>query len=410
MLRYYVDSVAPDRSENDLNPSQPVIETMKMRVKVSRLTNILRSSRCQKGFTLVELLVVVAVFAILITLTLPDYMKGRPQRLLSGEANRLAGTLRQARLVALRDNAKAYVEFIPELDMYRLWSESGWRAYADPVMAPGEPAGRNPDIGDYDGDFDGDGDFWWGDGGDPSSPSGTPEDQNVKQDSNGNWYYDQTNWDGSYTDPDVLLMPTYPGNQPLRTVSPKLIIDVDPATGNITNIVRDLSGTGGVSGEGIVPLDVDLRMRNLAENWDPTAPIGKRNGVLSHFPLIFITFFPDGTLAASWDVSSPPNGFANEVIDLKPGGLGAVKLYLQIRGNEYNQESYNLFDPTVVVQGDEGPGEPASPYNTLSVEKSVSDANGRTLTINNLSGRIIIRNFAPKELDDLHTNFGIDLF
>jgi len=361
----------------------------------------------ERGFTLVELLVVVSVFILLVSLTVPSYVATRPQRLLSGEANRLAGTIRQGRLFALRDAEPTYLEFIPEIDMYRLWSESGWRAYSDPINAPGEPSGRNPSIGDYDGDLDGDGDYWWGDGGDPESPSGTPEDPDVQFDATRGWYYQDT--DGTYADPDVLLMPTYPGNQPIRTVSPKLRISLDSGDGSILNITRDLADSGFIAGDNVVPLEVDIRMMNFA--WDPSQPLGKRNGVLSHFPLLFIQFFEDGTLATSWD-TAPSSDFSDEIVTLAPGSLGAVQIHLQTRGEDYNYQSINVFDPTYGGDlgsfiGDEGDGEPPSPFNTLSIDDSISDTFGRTITVNNLSGRVIIRNFSPIELDQKFVDFGI---
>jgi len=336
----------------------------------------------------VELLVVVAIFVALISLTVPDYMKNRPVRMVSGEANRLSATVRQARLYALRDNEKTYLEFIPELDMYRLWSYSGWRAYAD-IYDPAN--GRNPDAGDYDRDLDGDGDDYW--------DGGNPEDPNVMFDGIG-FYYDVANWDGSTPDPDAMLLPTYPGNQPIRTVAPKLVIVTDPATGEITNIYRDLGDPSAVAGDNVVPLDVDIRMMNMADNWNPTNPIGVRNGVLTHFPLLFITFFPDGTLGASWD-QDLPTGFQDEVIDLEPGGLGAIQLHLQVRGNAFNPMAYTPFDPVnVALQGDTGPYAPVSPFQTLSVEDSNRESFGRRIIVNNLSGRVVIRNFRPMELDE----------
>ncbi len=357
----------------------------------------------QRGFTLTELLVVIGVLIALTAATVPSYIATRPQRMLSGETNRFASVIRQGRLFSLRDNAKVYLEILPEFDMYRLWSARGWRAYVD-VFDPGN--GRNPDYGDYDGDFDGDGDYWWGDGGDPTAPVGVPEDPDVYQDmGSGVWYYDDS--DGTYLDPDVLLMTTYPGNQPIRTLSPKLRIYLDSGDGSIINISRDFGDTGAVAGDSIVPFEVDIRMR--ANAWNPAQPLGKRNGVLSRFPVLFTVFFPDGTVAASWDADDSTD-FNDEIIDLQPGALGAIQIHLQARSEKYNPEAYNLFDPTVVIQGDEGAQEPMSPFTTISLEDSASDAFGRVITLNNLSGRVIIRNFMPTELDRLRVDFGIDYY
>ncbi|MFH1676783.1 MAG: prepilin-type N-terminal cleavage/methylation domain-containing protein [bacterium] len=369
-----------------------------MRQLRSLALGVFRKNGRQKGFTLVELLVVLSVFVLLISLTIPNYLATRPQRFLSSEANRMAAVVRQGRLFSLRNNAKIYLEFLPEIDTYRMWNEPGWRAYADVIMDPNELAGRHPEFGDYDGDYDGDGDFWWGDGGTPAAPTGNVEDPDVKFDAVYGWYYQDS--DGIYTDPDVLLMPTYPGNQPIRTVSPKLVIRLD-GSGNIEKISRDLGDTTSVAGDGIVPLEVDLRMQFVSWNNQPS--LGKRNGVLSHFPLLFIVFFPDGTLACSWDNSIPSTSFADETLDLEPGRLGATQLHLQVRGDAFNLESltWDLVTPFPPVFGDDGPDEPLSVWDTLSLQDSAADELGRVLTINNLSGRVIIRNKAPITIDDI---------
>ena len=398
VLKYSVISKALISSHQGLIPRIPVIEDMNQRLGGSRRTKALSCRVRERGFTLVELLVVVAIFVALISLTVPNYMATRPQRLLSGEANRLSGTIRQGRLHALRDNDKVYLEFLPEIDTYRLWSSSGWRAYGDLIDVSSD---RDPDRGDYDGDLDGDGDCYWN-----GDPSGEPEDPDVINDPFLGWVYRDT--DGTYTDPDVLLMPTYPGNAPIRTVSPKLRIEVDPATGEVTNITRDLGDSGSVAGDNVVPFDVDLRMRNLAAGW-ANFPLGKRNGVLTHFPLLFIVFFPDGTLAASWDADAPIYDAdeleEQETIDLDPGQLGALQIHLQARGDAFNpEEAYRLFHPEDWVNDwtgiDQGPYAPDCPFQTLSTDDANRETFGRVLTVNNMSGRVIIGNYQPSEADD----------
>ncbi len=373
------------------------------------MKKLLNGRTRERGFSLVELLVVVAIFVALISLTVPDYMKSRPQRLLSGEANRLAATVRQGRLFSLRDNDKTYLEFIPEIDTYRLWSASGWRAYAD--LPPGLDGNttRSPDLGDYDGDLDGDGDDYW--------DGGSPEDPHVLAYTDGSGYYYDVNytdadvgpWDGTPLDVDVLLLSTYPGNEPIRTVSPKLVIQLD-ADNEIIDITRDLSDAGFVAGDNIVPLDVDLRMLYMADRWLGATdnPIGKRNGVLSHYPLLFIVFFPDGTLAASWDQETP-DGPDEEKIDLAPGGLGAIQIHMQVRGNAFNPEAYTPLHPITIIDnliGDEGPFEPICPFQTLSIEDANRESNGRKLTINNLSGRVTIGNYLPGDRDQDYSDNG----
>jgi len=394
VIRYKVNADTPDGPLQGLIPIATVTDVMTKRLGSARRADVFGLMSRQRGFTLIELLVVLGVFVALISMTVPSYLATRPYRLLSGETNRLAGSIRQGRLFALRDNVKVYMEFLPEIDTYRLWTAQGWRAYADVI----DPPVRNPARGDYDGDLDGDGDFWWGNSGTPDSPGGVPEDPDVHQDPvTGEWYYEDT--DGTYADPDVLLMTAYPGNQPIRTLSPKLRIELDNNM-DIANIMRDQGDTRSVAGDNIVPLEVDIRMRAL--RWGITSlPLGKRNGVLSHFPLYFLVFFPDGTVQASWDAADS-TGIDDEILDLDPGRLGAIQIHLQVRGKDYNLESYELFDPSTVFEGDEEPSEPVSPYDTLSLDDSMSDAFGRIITVNNLSGRLIIRNFRPYDLDKFH--------
>ena len=388
MIGYNVNIAFPIGSQSDRIPSPSVKRDMNKRQSSSRVSRIFKG-RPSGGFSLAELLVVVGVFVLLVSMTMPNYLATRPQRLLGAETNRLAAVIRQGRLFSLRDNKKVYLEFLPEIDMYRLWSAQGWRAYADVIdfTVP-----RNPDGGHYNGDLDGDGDYWWGTGGTPQAPQGTPEDPDVIDRGNGLEYVDT---DGTYLDLDVLLMPTYPGNRPIRTISPRLRIYTD-VDGTITNIARDLTDTGGVAGDSVLPLDVDLRLEYLT--WDLTqTAMGTRNGVLSRFPLIYLVFFADGTLAASWD--EDPGAPGSEMIDLQPGRLGAAQIFLQVRGEKFNMRAYNDFDPNTALPGDSSADAPVSPYDTLSLQQATSDVYGRVITINNLSGRVIIRNIAPNELD-----------
>ena len=90
---------------------------------------------------------------------------------------------------------------------------------------------------------------------------------------------------------------------------------------------------------------------------------------------------------------------ADEILDLQPGALGAAQIHLQVRGNKYNMKEYNVFDPTSVLPGDNSAGAPLSAYDTLSLEQSNADSYGRIITVNNLSGRVLIRNFMPSQID-----------
>ncbi|MCG3150782.1 MAG: hypothetical protein GEEBNDBF_00043 [bacterium] len=86
--------------------------------------------RRRRGFTLVEVLVVLTIIGILIATTVPSYIQSRPARLLGQTANNMAANLNYARTQAIKDNAPTYVEFLPEIDMYRIWDSSNWDQYA----------------------------------------------------------------------------------------------------------------------------------------------------------------------------------------------------------------------------------------------------------------------------------------
>ena len=323
------------------------------------------------GFTLIETMVVVSVLAILLALTVPNYVRTRPQRLLSAQANKIGQVIRYARLQALKNNEKYYLEFIPELDMYRLWGPAGWFAYADPM--------RHDSPGNIPGDFDGDGDDF-----------SDNEDPDL--------------YDGVMEDPDILLNPLYPPNLPILTVAPRLHIDA--AGGVITDIYRDFENTDYLAGQSIFPFDIDLRMERLS--WHPTStdtdiitrPIGGTTGVniLSRAPLLFMEFYPDGTVASSWQFDQPlPLDERTEIRELEGGQLGVSEMFLQVRG-DLNINAGEMWrhpeggNPT-------GAFDPPSHWETLDYSKAIELSYGRRILVNHATGRIKIENIAPRTLD-----------
>ncbi len=327
-------------------------------------TRLDRTKKEEKGFTLVELLVVVTIFAILLGITVPNYLNTRPQRLLSAQANRLGQMIRFGRLQAIRDNENYYLEFIPELDMYRLWGKKGWDAYADP--------------GDLNGDLDRDGDDYT-DG----------EDADL--------------YDGIVDDPDILLDPLLPENRPLNTVAPLLRVDLN-SDGTLLDISRDLDNPDFVGDQAVFPYDVDLRLLPLS--WNPgTSDLFTRPtwtdqvNILSRGPLLFIVFFPDGTVSSSWQFDPPP-GLADEIRNLQGGQLGVTEIFLTIRG-EYNTRALDMYpDPSGGnFNGSYDPTITLSHWETLPYEKAINDTYGRRILINHATGRIKVENFAPEYLD-----------
>ncbi len=325
------------------------------------LSVIERYRKGEKGFTLVEVLVVLTVFAILFSLTVPNYLRTRPQRLLGGQANKIGQLIRYARLQALRDNQKYYIEFIPELDMYRLWNYSGWRAYADPLR--------------LNGDWDGDGDDFT-DG----------EDADLM--------------DGVIDDPDILLNPLYPANLPLHTVAPKLKLDT---TGGVLNdISRDLDDPDMAAGQTVFPYDLDLRMEPLS--WNPgstdifTRPTWTTAvNILSRGPLLFMVFFSDGTVGSSWQFDQAAPGLADEIRDLEGGQLGVSEIFLQVRG-DLNTKADDLY-PDPSGGNYNGPFDPPSHWETLEYDKAIEASYGRRIIVNHATGRIKVEEFAPRSLD-----------
>ena len=317
----------------------------------------------KSGFTLIEVLVVVTILAILMSLTIPNYLRTRPMRLLGAQANKIGQMVRFTRLQAIRDNEKYYMEFIPELDMYRIWGRSGWYAYADPDR--------------LNGDWDNDGDDFT-DG----------EDADIL--------------DGVVDDPDILLNPLHPDNLPIHTHAPRLLFDVQ--AGVLVDISRDFENDSYVADQSVFPFDIDLRMDPL--KWgDPedtdilTRPTWTPNvNVLSRGPLLFMVFFPDGTVGSSWSFDQVNPGLADEIRDLQGGELGITEIFLQVRGN-VNPAAHDLY-PDPSGGNFDGSSDGYSPYQTLEFENSISESFGRRVLINHATGRIKVENFIPANLDD----------
>jgi len=78
-----------------------------------------------KGFTLVEMMVVIGIVAILALITVPNIISWRPKAALSGAARTLKADLELAKSRAIRDNATVTVTFDTASGIYRIRDNGG---------------------------------------------------------------------------------------------------------------------------------------------------------------------------------------------------------------------------------------------------------------------------------------------
>ncbi len=76
------------------------------------------------GFTVIELIVVLAVALIVMGIALPNMVSWLPTYRLSAGARQLAGDLQLARMKAISQNTKYRLKF-PTATTYEFWKESG---------------------------------------------------------------------------------------------------------------------------------------------------------------------------------------------------------------------------------------------------------------------------------------------
>ena len=90
------------------------------------------------GFTLMELMVVIAIISILSALAVPNFIKLRPKRQLSAATNEILSVMQYARSRALKENTRVGLLFNTANETYKVFFDNG--------------AGANASNGTQDGD------------------------------------------------------------------------------------------------------------------------------------------------------------------------------------------------------------------------------------------------------------------
>ena len=199
---------------------------------------------------------------------------------------------------------------------------------------------------------------------------------------------------------------------------------------------RILSSERAIGADKVIPMEVDIRMdpnpcadQNLSQPALTARPLhpNVRDEMkhLSRAPLLFLTFYPDGSVMNSW---AYPCNTVTEYREPPTGRhLGVTEIFLQVRGDENAFTARNFQPDYLMINEGIFPNqslatmyyEDGTPryigsgsYETEIKHGAMSDGNGRRIVINNATGRVIIENWAPYNIDvpplDLDHNGEID--
>jgi prepilin-type N-terminal cleavage/methylation domain-containing protein len=326
----------------------------------------------ERGFTMVEVLVVLAIVGILAATTIPPYLKQRPQRMLSATTNLLVANINDARVMAVRENQRVYMEFLPEVDTFRLWDESNWSRY---IAGVGSGFSIAP------------------------------------------------------------VSVTAFSISPVRTYSPMLNLRI---YSGVPYVSRNYGSDRAIASDRVIPNEVDFRMDpNPCADQNPNSTaltarplslgVPDRYRLLSRAPLLFLTFYPDGSISNSWVYGcSSVNEYREPIVGRH---LGATELFLQVRGNEnaftsnnyvsdYNMIDIGLFPNQSLSTMYYEDGTPryvgvGSKESEVKFD-STAEANGKRIVINNATGRVMVESWAPYNIDippiDIDGNGQLDDF
>ena len=100
--------------------------------------------RKKSGFTIVELMIIIAIISILATVAIPNFFTWRPKRQLSAAAKDVFSAMQYGRSRALKDNVSVTLQFDEAIEKYTVFLDNG--AGAGGVAGDGDQNGDEPTV------------------------------------------------------------------------------------------------------------------------------------------------------------------------------------------------------------------------------------------------------------------------